>query len=221
MDTTRRNTAAASRTSWEENRGIGKSYGFNRAEGLDDYQTPEDLLFMLVDIVSRGGNFLLNIGPTADGRIPLVMQSRLRAMGEWLATHGEAIYGTRPWIRSCQWSEGSLPEFGEGNYKTGYSVRQFTLEPSPGDAEKECWFTSKDNTLYVLLPRRPGQPEIVLHGVPTTARSTIEFIDRAEPIHWTRETNGDLKIELLSGPKRGETQLSIIVVKITEVSTER
>ena len=81
---------------WEESRGIGGSYGFNRAENLDDYSTSKELIHELIDIVSRGGNLLLNVGPTADGRIPVIMQERLRDIGAWLSVNGEAVYGTRP-----------------------------------------------------------------------------------------------------------------------------
>ena len=80
---------------WEECRGIGDSFGFNRNEDLSDYQTSEQLIHLLVKTVSRGGNLLLNVGPTADGRIPLLFQQRLFDIGRWLDVNGEAIYGTR------------------------------------------------------------------------------------------------------------------------------
>ena len=80
---------------WEENRGIGDSYGFNRAENIENYRTSKELIIELIDIVSRGGNLLLNVGPTADGRIPVIMQERLLDIGDWLKTNGEAIFNTK------------------------------------------------------------------------------------------------------------------------------
>ncbi len=79
---------------WEENRGMGASYGYNRNEDVEDYRTTQGLLRLLAEMVSQGGNLLLDVGPTADGRIPVIMQDRLLGMGRWLKLNGEAIYGT-------------------------------------------------------------------------------------------------------------------------------
>ncbi len=80
---------------FEENRGIGHSYGYNRAEEPEDYQSVHDLIGMLCSLVSKGGNFLLNVGPRADGRIPEIMKERILGMGKWIKVNGEAIYGSR------------------------------------------------------------------------------------------------------------------------------
>ncbi len=92
---------------FEECRGVGHSFAFNRAENYDIYDSRTVCVQRLIDLVSRGGVLLLDIGPTADGRIPLIMVDRLLAIGDWLEVNGEAIKGTRrspfrdlPWGRA-------------------------------------------------------------------------------------------------------------------------
>ena len=79
---------------WEECRGFGRSFGYNRFEGAADYMSEAECIELLVRIVSGGGNLLLNIGPDRHGLIPPIMEERLLAMGRWLEVNGEAIYGT-------------------------------------------------------------------------------------------------------------------------------
>lgn len=84
---------------WEESRGIGGSYGFNRAENLLNYNSSEQLIHELIEIVSNGGNLLLNVGPTADGRIPIIQQQRLKDIGDWMAVNDSAIFDTNPTVK--------------------------------------------------------------------------------------------------------------------------
>jgi alpha-L-fucosidase len=79
---------------WEVCRGIGRSFGYNRMEDETTFPTVDENIWMLADIVSRGGNLLLNVGPSADGQIPMAQVIRLTALGWWLRVNGDAIYGT-------------------------------------------------------------------------------------------------------------------------------
>jgi len=85
---------------WEECRGLGQSFGYNRAEGEEQTIAPDKLIHLLVDIVSKNGNLLLDVGPESDGTIPPVQMTRLKALGAWLHQNGEAIYDTRPWTHA-------------------------------------------------------------------------------------------------------------------------
>lgn len=80
---------------FEECRGIGSSFGYNRFETTSHYHDDRACIEELVEKVSRGGNLLLNIGPDANGLIPAIMEERLLSIGKWLSVNGEAIYGSR------------------------------------------------------------------------------------------------------------------------------
>ena len=113
---------------WEECRGIGTSFGYNQTETLEHYMTSNALVDLLIAKVAGGGNLLLDVGPTADGRIPVIMQQRLLDIGTWLDINGEAIYGTRKW------------------------------EGSKNNNSKNVFFTKKGNDLYVLCTEFPDKP---------------------------------------------------------------
>ncbi len=92
---------------WETPATINDTWGYKAND--HNWKSEEDLVRKLVDIVSKGGNYLLNVGPTAEGLIPQPSVERLEAMGRWLATNGKAIYGCDPgpvqrvpWCRSTQ-----------------------------------------------------------------------------------------------------------------------
>ncbi len=108
---------------WESCRGIGASFGYNQQEGPEQYLTTDALIHSFVDIVSKNGNLLLNVGPTATGEIPALQQERLQALGQWLDINGEAIFGSRPWTVA------------EGTTDSGVPIR----------------YTTKEDVLYVIL----------------------------------------------------------------------
>ena len=169
---------------WEESRGMGFSYGYNREEDAWDYNSAQSLVLQLIDKVSRGGNFLLDIGPDEHGKIPPIMQERLLEIGKWINVNGEAIYGTERWKVASQWTEG------DRNYKAkdggGDLLLKLTLDPEPGYAVKDAFFTynAKENNLYTLLPKFPSDRKIVLQHITLKKGTRIEFLATKEALTW-------------------------------------
>ena len=91
---------------WESTRGLGYSFGYNQAEDTSHSMSGAALVRHLVEVVSRNGNLLINVGPRADGSIPELQLAAMRELGAWLRVNGSAIYGTRPWLR-CRNEEGT------------------------------------------------------------------------------------------------------------------
>ena len=134
---------------WEECRGIGGSFGYNRNENLEDYSSSQQLINLLVDLVSRGGNLLLNVGPTADGRIPVIMQQRLLDMGKWLKMNGEAIYGTSAWKVPQEGENVHYTQNGENVYAicNQWPGKQLALKEPQLDAHAKITLLGYDKPL--------------------------------------------------------------------------
>ncbi len=143
---------------WEESRGIGGSYGFNRAENIDDYRSSAELIYELVDVVSRGGNFLLNVGPTADGRIPVIQQQRILDIGDWMTVNGEAIYGAASW-------------HGQGENESGAGVK----------------FTAKGHDVFAICTAWPEKP-LRVAGIPDCDSVSVSLLGSDTPVSWHSES---------------------------------
>ncbi|MCS7024994.1 MAG: alpha-L-fucosidase [Bryobacteraceae bacterium] len=183
---------------WEESRGMGRSYGYNRMERFADYRTERELILMLVDLVSRGGNLLLDIGPTGDGRIPVIMEERLLQLGAWLERNGEAVYSTRPWTRTRQWSPGQPPRLETGEFNTRYEVTELVEAKRPGQAILEAFFTSRGETVYAILPGWPG-PRFTLRAVTAPPGMKITLLGFSQPLRW-KSSGADLVVEMPPPP---------------------
>jgi len=204
----------ASNHPWEECRGIGQSFGYNQNEDLQDYNSAQALILMLANVVSNGGNLLLDIGPTASGKIPPVMQERLLQIGEWLKVNGEAIYGTHRWKVPSQWSAGKrdTKPVAEGGVLGSFILKQ-TVAPDAGYAVKQAFFTYKSNTLYAILPQLP-KGEFTLQNIPAQKNTVITMLGQIKPLAWIK-SNGNVIVNF--GKVKDLLPAVAYTLKITQV----
>ena len=151
---------------WETCRGIGYSFGYNQFEDASHYATADELIRLLVDIVSKNGNLLLNVGPRADGSIHPLQMEALEGLGAWLKVNGESIYGTRPWIRYT--------------------------DPDVGGAEVR--YTAKDGALYVIVTQLPKNGKLSLPD--ETAEGRVTLLETGERLRVEHSAEGRPVVEL-------------------------
>lgn len=145
----------------------------------DTYKTPQVLLDELIDVVSKNGNLLLNIGPRADGTIPEPAQQTLLSMGDWLHTNGEAIYGTRPW-----------KNFGEGPTKA--QAGSFGDNQAVSYTAEDFRFTTRAGFVYALEMRRPADGKVLIHslGSSTGAVAAVALLGYPGKVDWQQAPDG-------------------------------
>ena len=135
---------------WQTDTSVSnKSWGYIND---DTFKSPEFIVHQLIDIVSKNGNLLLNIGPKSDGTIPEQVQQVLLGVGGWLDVNGEAIYGTRPWRI-----------YGEGPTKAAAGA--FHDTDVTNYTSDDFRFTTKGGALYVIGLSWPGNGEAVVRSL--------------------------------------------------------
>ena len=138
---------------WESCRGLGFSFGYNQVEGPDQVIVPEKLVALLVDIVSKNGNLLLNIGPKPDGSISDIQMDRLHKLGACLDVNGEALFGSRPWVRpAATTADGADIRF----TAKGGSLYAIYLNPTKGSTLTIPGVRATPGTKVRLLGSRSG-----------------------------------------------------------------
>jgi alpha-L-fucosidase len=171
LDIERGQLSGIRRLYWQTDTSVSnRSWGYIEN---DTFKSPEFIIHQLVDIVSKNGNLLLNVGPRSDGTIPDEVQQVLREVGAWLKANGEAIYGTRPWR-----------VFGEGPTKVQEgSFHDTDTQPyTPEDVR----FTSNSGMLYAIELGWPGNRELVIHSV-GRGPAGEQAVQSVELLGWDRK----------------------------------
>lgn len=218
---------------WEENRTMSRpraydaqdrplwyEWVFNRQLTADDYYSPRELVLTLVDMVSRGGNLILNVGPGPDGRLRPIEEERLAQIGDWLRINGEAIFGTHPWVRSSQWSIGQRPRIEyDSEWREKYDIAAIAGKPDGKRAVVEAFFTARGDTLYAILPWWPSSA-VVLKGMKPSAQTVVTILGLQASLKWRQSENG-LVIEVPPVSVDDLPCRHAYTIKLTHMQSER
>lgn len=153
---------------WESCRGLGFSFGYNQVEDSKQVIAPDALVALFVDIVSKNGNLLLNIGPKPDGSISDIQLDRLHKLGNWLSANGEGIFGTRPWVHASA----TTPD--------GADIR----------------FTRKGDSLYAFFLKKPAGNSLTVPGVHVKPGSSVAVLGSPQLKTTHSQEGANLKVKV-------------------------
>jgi alpha-L-fucosidase len=152
-----------------------KSYDHN-------WKTHKEMLFWIAEIASKGGNYLLNVGPDGNGVIPEESVKILKGVGAWMKINGEAIYGTKKWTTVKEGSTKINMKSTEYRQKNKFD---FTFTP------EDYWFTAKDNKVYVISLTTPVSKTVSVKSLYDSRQKikSIKILGDNKPLKW--EATGD------------------------------
>jgi alpha-L-fucosidase len=191
---------------WETPGTVNNTWGYSKFD--NDWKTPEELIFWIVDIASKGGNYLLNVGPKADGTIPAKSLELLREVGKWMKTNGEAVYGTKRWKVTREGPNRVKMEGTMNRAKEGFNAN-FTCE--------DLWFSAKANNVYVISLVAPKNNKTRIKSMADMERqiNSISLLGCNEKPTW-KKVHGAIEVTL---PPKGTSSLDrgfVLKVSTTE-----
>lgn len=144
------------------------SWGYRRTIESTDFLSMDELTQILAETISCGGNMLLNIGPTGDGRIDPMFEERLKEMGDWLKVNGEAVYSSKPWTHQND------------------------------TVTDNVWYTSKPSSsgtdVYAFMLKWPKTGLLTLGAVSPTTETTVSLLGYQGTVAWNKRSGGGIDI---------------------------
>lgn len=188
---------------WEACLTMGQNWGYNRFDTL--YKRPDLMIRNFVDIVSKGGNLLLNIGPDGQGRFPDLTRPGLEAFQDWMDKNGEAVYKTVPWKVYGENRDG-----GKGEKTTDIPFHDAVYDGTPREIIPDFRYTAKDNTVYAIVRNVPENSFVLrsFQGVEGIKRVTL--LENHQKVNW-KITGEGLQILNIDRP---EEAFPVYVLKI-------
>lgn len=165
---------------WQTVGTFNNSWGYKSYD--HDWKSPEEVLYWLVEIVSKGGNYMLNIGPTGEGVVPRESVDNLRTIGKWLAINGEAVYDTRRWGISKEGPTTINFKSTEDRAEKGFQ-NVFTAE--------DFWFTKKEKTVFAISFNNKER-QVVIKSLSNADQSVrlVQLLGFDSKIKWNQDKEG-------------------------------
>lgn len=190
---------------WEACITMSKNWGYMKAD--NDFKSPQKIVGLLIDVVSKGGNLLLNVGPTPEGILQPRNLERLDALGKWMKANGEAIYGTRPWKVYGEKSR-VAPVARKAQQSTGF---EDAVYDGTTDVVQDIRFTAGDDCVY-LFARNWQDETVVSESLAEKAGkiSSVELLGYRKKLDWQQTSEG-LFVRI---PRRAVNELKTYAFKV-------
>jgi alpha-L-fucosidase len=185
---------------WETCGTTNNSWGYKSYD--QDWKGVKETLYYIIDIASKGGNYLLNIGPDGKGHVPKESQHILREVGKWMRINGEAIYGTKRWKISSEGQEETLLE-GTGHREAKGFSKTFT--------DQDFWFTTKEKSVYAISLVPPSEKVTIKSFKKDIGKiKDVKILGNEKNIEWKQSETG-LEVNLV-GIKTNENGFVIEII---------
>ena len=167
------------------------------------------MLFWIAEIASKGGNYLLNVGPDGNGIIPEESVNILKGIGKWMKINGEAIYGTGKWttLKEGPTKFDMKGRDEDGNFKTESGEKiSFDFSFTPED----FWFTTKDNYVYVISLTTTLNKTISVKSLFVYRQKIISIKVLGNNVHLKWQVSGD-KVDITLPLNRKTDDLGFVL----------
>jgi alpha-L-fucosidase len=191
---------------WEACITMSGKWSYNRYDKA--WKSPELLIRQLVEIVGKGGNFLLNVNPDGTGEFPEQSIQNLQAIGQWMKVNQEAIYGTQPWTVTNEVVSSSMTA---EKQKKASGLVDTDNDNTAKTTSPDVYFTKRDRTIYVYA-RSWTAPDLIVKSLKAGSASikSIKLLGAKDHVVWKQESD-HLYIEM---PKKLPSGIPVYVFKV-------